>query len=201
MYPDLRLSDEIEQKLSSDRGTDRRTIGDGGAALRDRSGAPCADDDEGSATDSGGASSLSDSHLLQLALPALERDALVPAEKVRVVIRNGWLILDGAVEARIQRQAAEDAVKALPGIRGVSNNILIESEVMAQRVSRKIDEALVRNARLSASRISVSASNHKVILCGSVHSRTEREEAEAAAWAVPGVGHVVNRIRAPGGEG
>jgi osmotically-inducible protein OsmY len=69
---------------------------------------------------------------------------------------------------------------------------------MAQRVSRRIDEAFISNARLSASRISVSACNHRIILSGSVRSGVEREEAERAAWGAPGVAHVVNRIRATG---
>jgi osmotically-inducible protein OsmY len=137
-----------------------------------------------------------DASLAQLAFSALGRHPLIPVGKVRPVVRNTWLILEGEVETRVQRQAAEDAAKGLPGIRGISNNILIASEVMAQRVGRKIDEAFIRNARLSASRISVTASNQKIILSGSVRSRVEREEAEAAAWTVDGVAHVVNRIRA-----
>jgi osmotically-inducible protein OsmY len=138
----------------------------------------------------------SDAGLIQCALSALARNAVVPPGKVRLVVRNKWLILEGEVEAHLQRQAAEAAVKNLPGIRGISNNILIESEIMAQRVSRKIDEAFVRGARLNASRISVTASDHKIILSGSVCTGVERQEAEAAAWGVPGVAHVVNRLRA-----
>jgi osmotically-inducible protein OsmY len=78
----------------------------------------------------------------------------------------------------------------------VSNNILIESEAMAQRVAQKIDEMFVRNARLSAQRISITACDHKIILSGCVRSAVEREEAEMAAWTVPGVAYVVNRLRA-----
>jgi osmotically-inducible protein OsmY len=141
---------------------------------------------------------ISDADLVQSALSSIEQHAHLPAGKVRRVVRNGWLILEGEVERRPQRRAAEDAVKALNGIRGFSNNILIESEAMAVRVSQKIDEMLVRTARLSAHRISVTACDHKIILSGCVRSSAEREEAEMAAWAVRGVAYVVNRIRALG---
>jgi osmotically-inducible protein OsmY len=91
---------------------------------------------------------------------------------------------------------AEDAVRDLDGIRGVSNNILIESDALAQRVGRKIDEAFVRSAVFSAHRVSITAYDHKIILSGCVRSLVESEEAEMAAWAVPGVAQVVNRLRA-----
>jgi len=212
MCPDLRFCDGMEPKLASNY--TRNTIinalsgDDGSDVFGDLRPGPNAKADtksvapkagtgvQGPAMPLIGDGSPSDASLAQLALAALKGQPLVAADKVRSVVRNAWLILEGEVDARIQRQAAEDAVKGLPGIRGISNNILIESEVMAQRVSRKIEEAFVRNARLSANRISVTASNQKIILSGSVRSGPEREEAEAAAWAVKGVSHVVNRIRA-----
>lgn len=136
-----------------------------------------------------------DADLVQSALSAIQRHPLVAAANVRPVVRNGWLILEGEVQGQAQRLAAEDAVRGLDGIHGVSNNIRIESEAIAQRVSQKIDETFVRNARLSAHGISVTATDHKIILSGCVRSALEREHAEAAAWEVPGVAQVVNRIR------
>jgi osmotically-inducible protein OsmY len=148
-------------------------------------------------TGAAGNDSFSDAKLAQSALSAIERNLLLPAGKVRSVVRNGWLILVGEVERPIQKRTAEEAVRGLNGIRGVSNNILIESEALAQRVTQKIDEMFVRNARLSAHRISITACDHKIILSGCVRSAGEREEAEMAAWTVPGVALVVNRLRTP----
>jgi osmotically-inducible protein OsmY len=141
--------------------------------------------------------SSSDRDLAHSALSALEWNALVPTGKVKPLVRDGWLILEGEVEGPQQKRAAEDAVRHLNGIRGVSNNIVIECEAMAQRVSQKITETFVLNARVNAHRISVTVHDHKVILTGSALSTFERDEAEAAAWAVPGVAAVVNGIRIP----
>jgi osmotically-inducible protein OsmY len=143
-----------------------------------------------------GVDNSSDDDLARLAGLAIERTALLAAGKVRPAVRNGWLILVGEVEGPIQKRMAEDAVRDLDGIRGVSNNILIESDALAQRVGRKIDEAFLRSALLSAHHISITASDHKIILSGCVRSLVESEEAEMAAWAVPGVAQVVNRLRA-----
>jgi osmotically-inducible protein OsmY len=142
-----------------------------------------------------GGGNCSDIEMERLAQSAIARRAFLAASKVRPVVRNGWLILVGEVEGPVQKRMAEDAVRDLDGIRGVSNNILIEADALAQRVGQKIDDAFVRSALFSAHRISITASDHKIILSGCVRSMVEREEAETAAWAVPGVAQVVNRLR------
>jgi osmotically-inducible protein OsmY len=148
-----------------------------------------------SGSDTRGADGLSDAYLVQSALSALKRNALVPLEKIRPIARDGWLILEGAVEAPHQKRAAADTIRRLNGIRGFSNNIVIESDLIARRVSQHIAEEFTLNALLSAHRILITVHDHRVVLSGSARSVAEREEAEVAAWRVPGVAAVVNRIR------
>ena len=142
-----------------------------------------------------GTKKLLDADLVQAVLAALKWNAAVPASKLKPIVRDGWLTLEGKVDWFYQKREAENAVRSLSGIRGVTNNIMIESDVVPQRVSEKITEALTRNAQLDARRISVLAQDHKVTLSGSVRSWAERDDAETAAWAAPGITAVENHIR------
>jgi osmotically-inducible protein OsmY len=52
-----------------------------------------------------------------------------------------------------------------------------------------------RAAEVDAQRISVEAQGRRVILRGNVKIWVERDEAERAAWAAPGVSDVQNDLR------
>jgi len=54
-----------------------------------------------------------DSDIAAAALNALRWNTSVPDEKLKVTVRNGWVTLEGTVEWRFQREAAEDAVRPL----------------------------------------------------------------------------------------
>jgi osmotically-inducible protein OsmY len=116
-------------------------------------------------------------------------------ERVKAIVSDGWITLEGDVEWQYQREAAETAIWRVRGVKGVINNIQLRPRVPPIEVKRKIEEALRRTAEIDASRITVEANGGEVILRGAVRSWAEREEAEHAAWRAPGVTNVDNRIR------
>jgi osmotically-inducible protein OsmY len=141
-----------------------------------------------------------DTQLAEAVVEALERDVLVPQERIGAHVSEGWIRLEGDVEWHYQRTAAEEAVFRLTGVKGVTNLItvkpdLAEEDVQAREgVRARIRAALERSADLEAENIEVEAHQGKVVLRGRVYSWTERDAAEAAAWAAQGVATVENRL-------
>lgn len=142
-----------------------------------------------------GTSERSDEDLAAACAAALKGIYSIPADKVKVVVSKGHAELIGEVEWHYQKTAAEVAIRDITGIRGITNNITVKPRVSPTDVKQKIEEALKRSAELDARRISVDTSDGTVILRGSVRAWVERQEAEQAAWAAPGVTAVQNEIR------
>lgn len=130
-----------------------------------------------------------DTELAQAAVAALEWNSVVPKGAVTVTVTNGWLTLNGTVDWQFQRDAAARAVRDLKGVNGVTDNIAIKPRVNSTGVRGKIEAAFKRSAEIDARRINVTATDSKVILSGHVRSWAERQEAERAAWASPGVAY------------
>jgi osmotically-inducible protein OsmY len=135
-----------------------------------------------------------DPEIARDAANALQAELPFSSENIKVIVRDGWLTLEGTVEWNYARERAESSVRRVRGVKGVTNAITLKPKVAAHEVRRKIEDALRRSAELDASRITVEANGSEVILRGTVKSWAERQEAERAAWAAPGVARVDNRI-------
>ena len=82
----------------------------------------------------------------------------------------------------------------MAGVRGLTNKISIKPHVQPFAVREKIAKALARTAVLDAAGISIRAELGHVTLSGKLHSWTERNLVEDAAWSVPGVTEVSDKL-------
>jgi len=135
-----------------------------------------------------------DPEVVRDAVAAIKRELPYSGEHIQVIARNGWLTLEGEVEWKFQSERAEEAVRRIKGLKGVSNLIRLAPRAAPSEVKQRIEEALKRSAEIDAQKITVETLGGEVTLRGTVRSWAERREAERAAWRAPGVTHVKNQI-------
>lgn len=136
-----------------------------------------------------------DDEIAKRAVSTLKWNTVVPDDSVNVQVEKGWISLRGSVEWQYQKEAAADAVRALSGVLGVTNRIEVKPRVSVADVKKRIEDALKRNAEVEAQKIKINVTDGEVVLEGKVDAWSERQAAERAAWAAPGVRSVVDHLR------
>ena len=140
----------------------------------------------------------SDSDIAQAATAALSLNSLVPAGKIKVEVENGWVTLTGQVDWSYQFASAEQCVRPLAGVRGLSNKITVKPRVQSRDIAAQISAALARQAAREARHIGIEVEGSVVTLSGKVHSMAEHDAALGVAFSAEGVSRVVDHLQVVG---
>jgi len=135
-----------------------------------------------------------DDQIADAILDRLAWDVTIPSDSVQVTVEQGWVTLSGNLDWNFQRKAAEQNVRRLQGVVGVSNHIALKPEVNTADISNDISCALHRSWYPDPDAITVTAEGGRVRLTGNVHSWHAREVAAETAWGAPGATEVENLL-------
>jgi osmotically-inducible protein OsmY len=136
-----------------------------------------------------------DEDIAQSAKNIIQWTSYLADDTVKIMVEEGWITLSGEVDWDYQRVAAENALRHLKGVTGLTNQIGIKPKVSLNAVRSDIDAALKRQAIKDASKISVEIHGSEVVLGGTVQSWLEKNIARNSAWNTPGVFTVVDNIK------
>jgi osmotically-inducible protein OsmY len=139
-----------------------------------------------------------DAEIAEAALHALRWHSLVPEDRIKVEVEDGWVTLRGELEWAYQAASAEQTVRPLVGVRGIRNEIRIVQHASAQQIRSEITSALTRHAQREAGRIAIDVESGVVTLHGQVDSLAEHDAAMGTAVAAMGVTRVIDRLEVTG---
>jgi osmotically-inducible protein OsmY len=135
-----------------------------------------------------------DGEVAEAAANALRWHSLVPDEHVKVAVEDGWVTLTGEVDWGYQSASAEQCIRPLVGVRGVTNQVRLKQQANPMDIRADIESALARHAQREARRIAVDVSGGVVTLRGEVGSMSEHDAALGTAHAAKGVTRVIDEL-------
>jgi osmotically-inducible protein OsmY len=138
-----------------------------------------------------------DDEIARDAARALELRNTVPVG-VQAVVHGGHVTLTGHVGWNFQREAAENAVRYIPGVLEVLNHVDVVPAASSKDVSRHITASLHRHADINAKHVDVAVAGSVATLTGWASSWAERLAIERAAADAPGISRVDNRLEVRG---
>ena len=134
-----------------------------------------------------------DEEIAHDAARALALHVAIPKE-VQATVHNGHVTLTGRVAWLFLRGVAELAVRPIAGVVAVVNRIDVVPDSAIRDVRHRITQALHEIADVNAKHVVVEVHGTEATLTGTVSSWAQRDAAQYAAEAAPGITVVHNLI-------
>ena len=142
-------------------------------------------------------------------LEALARSRELGGKNIDVKVENRSVTLSGSVETPTQRNGAEQIARAVDGVAGVTNNLVVTNPQAASEppaanappadsnaeLAKRVEFELYRTNAFNTSTMQVRAEDGSVTLAGGVRSRAEQLLAERVVQSVSGVKKVTNELK------
>jgi len=136
----------------------------------------------------------SDEDIAHTIASMLTWNSLIPKDRVKVQVAQGWVTLEGRVDWHYQRAVAESSVRNLMGVRGIHNLITVKPVVPQRPAGPNLEEALQRSGHPEAGKVSARLSGPALRLSGKVPTLAAKMDVEYIAWKTPGVSRVENEL-------
>lgn len=118
----------------------------------------------------------------------------IPKDLIKIKVEEGWITASGTVHWNYQREAAKSIIQNAPGVKGLTNDVIVVSDHTDVAEKKEIEKALERSWSINSDSILVNVQENKVILKGKVSSLYAKEEATRIAWNAKGVWEVDNQL-------
>ncbi len=132
---------------------------------------------------------------------ALTEDKTAEAREINLEVYKGVVQLNGFVDNAKEKAQAEMVAKAVSGVKGVENNLMIKQAAQTtggaiddSTISAKVKSALIDSADTKAGDIKVETRGGVVQLSGYAKSEAQKTAATKVAQSVQGVKAVKNSI-------
>lgn len=142
-------------------------------------------------------------------LEALAHSKELGGKNIDVKVENRTVILSGSVDTPTQRNGAEQTARAVDGVAGVTNNLVVTNPQAASEppavsgpstastadLAKRVQFELFQTDAFNTRTIQIKVDEGTITLSGSVRSRAEQLLAERVAQNVSGVKKVVNELK------
>ncbi|CAG2139547.1 Osmotically-inducible protein Y precursor [compost metagenome] len=139
-----------------------------------------------------------DTQLKESVLEELEWEPSVDAAGIGVQVRDGVVTLTGHLASFAEKNAAEEAIRRIPGVKALAVEIDVRLPADAARtdgdIARAVANVLAWNTFVPVDRVQVTVEQGVVRLTGTVDWNYQRMAAERAVSGLLGVKNVINAI-------
>jgi len=135
-----------------------------------------------------------DAGLERLTSEILQNHTALSDPLPQVTARDGWLTLDGIVTSDIQKRCAEESLRDVSGIRGITNNIAVAPGPNDGDAAEAFEAAVERRAGLAVQELKVEVSGMTMSVYGKVGSCAEHDALIELASRRRGIARIEDHI-------